>query len=96
MIRVNVQPQMLRWARERAGYSIETLGPRFPKLPNWEAGELQPTLKQLDRLRSFSRGGGGNFYLTQAARTSKRFTTALITGGDHRGGQSLVCNEYKT
>ena len=49
MIRVNVQPQMLRWARERAGYSIETLGPRFPKLVNWEAGELQPTLKQLDR-----------------------------------------------
>ena len=49
MIRVNVQPQMLRWARERAGYSIETLGPRFPKLVNWEAGELRPTLKQLDR-----------------------------------------------
>jgi len=49
VIRVNVRPQMFRWARERAGYSATTLTGRFPKLTAWEAGELQPTLKQLQR-----------------------------------------------
>jgi Zn-dependent peptidase ImmA (M78 family)/transcriptional regulator with XRE-family HTH domain len=49
VIRVTVRPQMLRWARERAGYSAATLAGRFPKLAVWESGELQPTLKQLER-----------------------------------------------
>ncbi len=49
MIRVDVQPRMLRWARERAGYSESSLAKRFPKLEAWETGVLQPTLKQLER-----------------------------------------------
>jgi Zn-dependent peptidase ImmA (M78 family) len=49
MIRVNIQPQMLRWARERAGFSVDALGKRFPKLGAWEEGDLEPTLKQLER-----------------------------------------------
>lgn len=53
MTRVELHPAMLRWARERAGVSdVEELVDRFPKLPEWEAGETQPTLKQLD---SFAR-----------------------------------------
>lgn len=48
-MRVDVRPQMLRWARERAGIAdIEALLGRFPKLAEWEAGEAQPTLKQLE------------------------------------------------
>jgi Zn-dependent peptidase ImmA (M78 family) len=31
------------------------------------------------RLRAIPRGSGGNFYLTQAARVSKRFAAALVT-----------------
>jgi Zn-dependent peptidase ImmA (M78 family) len=49
MIRVDVRPRMLRWARERAGYSTEALLGRFPKLVDWEEGRLRPTLKQLER-----------------------------------------------
>jgi transcriptional regulator with XRE-family HTH domain len=49
MIRVDVRPRMLRWARERAGYSTDTLLRRFPKLVDWEAGKLRPTLKQLEQ-----------------------------------------------
>src|SRR5580704_12718579 len=46
--RVSVAPQMLRWARERSGRSAEELERRFPKLSEWEAGEGQPTLRQLE------------------------------------------------
>ena len=49
MIRVDVRPRMLRWARERAGYSTDALLRRFPKLVDWEAGKIRPTLKQLEQ-----------------------------------------------
>jgi hypothetical protein len=34
--------------------------------------------KELKRLMAISKGSGGNFYLTQAARVSRRFTRALV------------------
>jgi Zn-dependent peptidase ImmA (M78 family) len=40
----------------------------------WEAYHAE-----VDRLRAIPRGTGGNFYLTQAARVSKRFAAALVT-----------------
>jgi len=40
----------------------------------WEAYHAE-----VERLRSIPRGTGGNFYLTQAARVSKRFVAALVT-----------------
>src|SRR5687767_13293934 len=48
MNRVTVRPELLRWACERAGYSVESLAHRFPKLPDWARGEAAPTLKQLE------------------------------------------------
>jgi Zn-dependent peptidase ImmA (M78 family) len=33
---------------------------------------------ELDRLRDRAKGSGGNFYLTQSVRASKRFTRALL------------------
>jgi len=49
MTRAAVRPELVRWARERAGiaYADEMVG-RFPKLAEWEAGDAQPTLKQLE------------------------------------------------
>lgn len=49
MQRVSVNPGMLAWARERAAFEYEDLIKRFPKIIEWEQGELSPTLKQLDR-----------------------------------------------
>ncbi len=46
--RVDVAPDMLRWARKRARLSVANLVRRFPKLPEWEAGVVQPTLRQLE------------------------------------------------
>lgn len=49
MSRVEVNPDLLRWARERAGLSASALERKFPKLDAWENREAQPTLKQLER-----------------------------------------------
>ena len=48
MTRVAINPALIRWARERAGHAHEALAARFKKLPEWEAGETQPTLKQVE------------------------------------------------
>lgn len=48
IVRVNIQPDLLVWARERSGLGSDDLLHRFPKLPEWERGERAPTLKQLE------------------------------------------------
>ncbi len=48
MVGVPVKPELLRWARERAGRSVADLQGRFQKLPRWEHGDGGPTLKQLE------------------------------------------------
>ena len=48
MNRVEVKPELLRWARERAGFSVDALARRFPRLEAWERGDAHPTLKQLE------------------------------------------------
>lgn len=48
IVRVEVEPALLAWARERARIDHERLVTKFPKLPVREAGDLQPTIKQLE------------------------------------------------
>ncbi len=48
MIRAPVNPELLRWARERAGVAQEHLAGKFRKLPEWEGGQSQPTPKQAE------------------------------------------------
>ena len=49
MTRAAIRPELLRWARERAGFGdAEDLIGRFPRLAEWETGDTQPTLKQLE------------------------------------------------
>lgn len=45
---ISINPKLLTWARERAELDIITLERKFPKLAQWEAGESQPTLRQLE------------------------------------------------
>lgn len=47
-IRVQVKPELLLWACERAGMEPESLTERFPKLAAWVKQDTQPTLKQLE------------------------------------------------
>lgn len=48
MNRVAIQPQLLRWACERAGVDRADLEHKFPQFPAWESGAALPTLKQLE------------------------------------------------
>ena len=48
MKRIAIQPGMLQWACERAGFVIADLEHRFPRLSAWESGKAQPTLKQVE------------------------------------------------
>ena len=64
MIRVNVKPEILRWARERAGLSRKDLAGRYPRLEDWEAGAVQPTLKQLEAFARAVRVPAGYLFLS--------------------------------
>ncbi len=48
MIRAPVNPELLRWARGRAGITQGDLAAKFRKLPEWEDGQTRPTLKQVE------------------------------------------------
>lgn len=48
MIRAPIKPELVRWARERAGVAQEDLAEKFKKLSEWEEGQTRPTLKQLE------------------------------------------------
>ena len=64
-LRVDVKPELFRWARERAGIHVDTLVKRFPKYPEWESGEKQPTLKQLEKLARATHAPIGSFFLSE-------------------------------
>jgi Zn-dependent peptidase ImmA (M78 family)/transcriptional regulator with XRE-family HTH domain len=49
MTRVQVKPELLRWACERSRIDELELSVRFPKLDAWFRGETQPTFKQLEK-----------------------------------------------
>jgi Zn-dependent peptidase ImmA (M78 family) len=65
MIRVAVQPELLRWARDRAGLDVMMLAGRFPRLSEWEAGDVQPTLRQLESYAHATHAPVGCFFLPQ-------------------------------
>jgi Zn-dependent peptidase ImmA (M78 family) len=47
-VRVDVSPDVLMWAIERAHERTDDLAERFPRLDRWIEGEGQPTVKQLE------------------------------------------------
>lgn len=56
---------MLRWARERAGKDVEGLRRQFPKLEDWEAERVKPTLKQLEAYARATYAPFGFFFLEE-------------------------------
>ena len=64
-VRVEVAPELLRWARERAAKNLDELVGRFPKYPEWESGGVCPTLKQLETFANFVHAPVGYFFLSE-------------------------------
>lgn len=67
MVRVSVNPTLLEWACERAGYTVESFAEKHPKvkLQEWIDGLTQPTLKQLEAFASTTRAPIGYFFLPE-------------------------------
>lgn len=65
MTRVAIQPEMFRWARDRARLDNVALMARFPRLEAWEAGETQPTLRQLEDYAKATHAPVGYFFLPE-------------------------------
>jgi Zn-dependent peptidase ImmA (M78 family)/transcriptional regulator with XRE-family HTH domain len=65
MMRVEVKPELLRWACERAGFDTDELVERIPQLPAWERGEVKPTLKQIERFAQAVHAPVGYLFLPE-------------------------------
>lgn len=67
MVRVPVKPELLEWACERAGYSVDSFAEKYPnvRLKEWIAEDTQPTLKQLEAFANTTRASIGYFFLPE-------------------------------
>jgi len=63
--RVSVAPEMLVWARKRSGQQASDFARRFPKLQQWESGELAPTMRQLEDFAKATHTPVGFLFLPQ-------------------------------
>jgi len=87
--RVAVNPDLLRWARERAGRSAESLAGKFPKLAAWEAGEARPTLKQLEGFARATHLPAGYLFLREPPEESVPIPDLRTPGKPaHRASES--------
>ena len=65
MNRLSIKPDLIRWARERAGLQVEDLITKFKKLTEWENGETRPTFKQLEAFAHAVHVPFGYLFLTE-------------------------------
>jgi len=69
-VKAKVKPELLRWARESAGYSVTEAARKLSKLAperleQWESGEDQPTIAQLRHMARVYRRPLSVFYLPE-------------------------------
>jgi Zn-dependent peptidase ImmA (M78 family)/transcriptional regulator with XRE-family HTH domain len=65
VMRVDVRPELLEWARVRASLTVEALAKRFPRFEQWEEGTQRPTLKQLETFARVARVPLGYLFLLE-------------------------------
>src|SRR5215208_4036776 len=64
-MRVEVKPELLRWAAERSRIERDALDDRFPKLKEWVREAVRPTLKQLEDFARATHTPIGYFFLPE-------------------------------
>ena len=85
MMRVEIKPELLRWARERSGLDPAALAHRFPHLEAWERREASPTLKQLEGFAKATHTPVGYLFLQQPRSSgfpSRTFAPSLTNAPD--------------
>lgn len=88
MNRVPVKPELLRWARERAGRDVASLSKPFPSLEAWERGEVQPTLKQLERFARATHTPIGYLFLPEPPVERLPIPDLRTVAGEYAGRPS--------
>ncbi len=83
MIRVDVQPRLLHWACERAGFGLDALTDRIPQLPSWESGETKPTLKQLEKFARIVHAPIGYLFLVEPPEEDVPIPDFRTVGNTH-------------
>jgi len=63
--RVHINPKLFRWAQQRARVSEDVLGEKFPKYPQWLTGDVEPTIKQLEKFAEQTYAPLGYFFLPE-------------------------------
>ena len=67
-MRVEVNPVLLRWARDRAGLEADEVARRFPRFAAWERQTARPTLKQLEQFAKATHTPIGFLFLPEPPR----------------------------
>ena len=95
-LRVSVKPELLRWACARSGRGMGYLENRFKKLPDWEDGTVQPTLKQLESFAKITYTPFGYLFLDQPPKDTLPIPDFRTLSGsqDKRPGANLLDTIY--
>lgn len=64
-VRVQVAPELLKWATERAGWDAATVARRAPRFDEWVEDTRQPTLKQLEKFANDTHAPFGMLFLPE-------------------------------
>lgn len=64
-VRVDIAPDLLRWAVKRARWDEETVRKRAPKLDAWIDGTARPTLKQVEKFAAATHAPFGMLFLPE-------------------------------
>lgn len=87
-MRIEIKPEMLRWARERAGKKLDSLAEKFPQLPSWEKGIESPTMGQLERFASAVHSPIGYLFLPKPPVETVPIPDFRTVGNKHLGHPS--------
>jgi Zn-dependent peptidase ImmA (M78 family)/transcriptional regulator with XRE-family HTH domain len=95
-MRVEVKPELLRWARERAGLTIEAVARRLPAFEQWESDTRHPTLKQLEHFARLARVPIGYMFLPEPPieRVPIPDFRTVADGGVRRPSPDLLATVY--
>ncbi|WEQ54214.1 ImmA/IrrE family metallo-endopeptidase (plasmid) [Komagataeibacter nataicola] len=92
MAQVAISPDVLEWARKRAGMPFETLSKRFKKYPFWLDRQGGPTFQQLETLASVLHLPVGMFFLPEPPKENLPLPDfrRMADGGPQRPSTELI------
>ena len=90
--RVNIKPEMIAWAIQRAGYDVVAYLSEHPDVDEWYKEEKQPTEKQLEDFAKKIHIPYGYLFLNEPSK--EEVPIPMFRGNSGNGGFNL--NVYDT